>query len=79
MIQNQNELAETRKQLAHIEKALASLREDILPKNKRNFEVLSEGYVDQIEILQAEIDAYLGRTNGTIRDPAAKPVEQRTQ
>jgi hypothetical protein len=47
-----------RKQLALVEHALEDLRQDVLPKNKRNFEVFSEGYVDQIAELKAEIDSY---------------------
>lgn len=59
MIRNDEELQVVRKQLHRIEKALDSLREDVLTKNRRNFEILSEGYVDQIHELKEEIDAYL--------------------
>jgi hypothetical protein len=58
MITNDEALAVVREQLALAEHALDSLRREVLPRNKRNFEVLSEGYVDQIAELQAEIDAY---------------------
>lgn len=60
MIRNNEELQVVRKQLHRIEKALDSLRQDVLPKNRRNFEILSEGYVDQIQELKKEIDAYSG-------------------
>jgi len=56
MILNDEELKIVRKQLALIEDALASLRQRVT--NQRNFAVYSEGYVDQIAELQAEIDAY---------------------
>ena len=59
MICNDSELAVVRKQLAVIEHALEDLRQDVLPKNKRNFEVFSEGYVDQIAELKADIDRYM--------------------
>lgn len=60
MIRTTDELAVVQKQLARIEEALAALKESISPKNKANFEVLSEGYIDQIALLRAEIDTYLG-------------------
>lgn len=60
MIRNDEQMTIVRQQLGRIEDALASLRRDVLPKNKRNYEVMSEGYVDQIMALRAEIDAYLG-------------------
>ncbi|MCI0643239.1 MAG: hypothetical protein L0Y72_23270 [Gemmataceae bacterium] len=56
MIQNQEELTLVRKQLSRIEDALVSLRARL--KNERNFAIYSEGYVDQIAELKAEIDAY---------------------
>jgi hypothetical protein len=56
MILNDEELNVVRKQLALIEDALASLRQRVT--NERNFAVYSEGYVDQINELKAEIEAY---------------------
>jgi hypothetical protein len=58
MICDDEELKVVREQLALAKHALASLRRDLYPKNKRNFAVFSEAYVDQIAKLQAEIDAY---------------------
>lgn len=58
MIRNDEEFTVVRRQVSRIEEALASLREDMLPKNRQNFEVLSEGYVDQIAALKKEISAY---------------------
>ncbi len=60
MIRNDEELAVVRRQLALAEEALASLRAAVEPVNARNCEVLSEGYVDQIAGLQAEIREYQG-------------------
>lgn len=60
MIRNEDDLAVVRKQLILIEDALLSLRRDVLPKNKRNYEVFAEGYIDQIMALRAEIEEYLG-------------------
>jgi hypothetical protein len=58
MIENDEQLEVVREQLGRIQRALADLRRDVYPKNKRNFAVFSEAYVDQIAELQAEIDAY---------------------
>ena len=60
MIRNKDELMVVRKQLVRVEDALDSLRAEVLPKNARNFEVLAEGYVEQIQVLRADIEAYLG-------------------
>jgi hypothetical protein len=60
MIRNDDELLVVREQLSLVEEALAALRRDVLPMNKRNYEILSEGYVDQIAALKAELDAYVG-------------------
>lgn len=56
MIRNDEALAFLRKQLALMEHSLAELRREV--KNERNFQVLSEGYVDQIAELKAEIAKY---------------------
>ena len=59
MIRTNEEFEVVRKQLSRIQNALLSMRDWALPKNKRNYQVLVEGYVDQIDVLQADIDAYL--------------------
>ncbi|MCI0639232.1 MAG: hypothetical protein L0Y72_21315 [Gemmataceae bacterium] len=58
MIHNDGQLAVVQEQLALAEHALEALRREIEPRSKRNFEVHSEGYVDQLAELRAEIDAY---------------------
>jgi hypothetical protein len=58
MIKSQGDLQLVCDQLGRVEEALASLRSRVLPKNKRNFDVLSEGYVEMIDKLKAEIDEY---------------------
>jgi hypothetical protein len=67
MIESEEELKVVQMQLGRAQRALASLRQRV--KNERNFAVYSEGYVDQIAELQAEIDAYQsgkksGKRNG---------------
>ena len=61
MIRNDKELQVVLKQLGRAEEALAALRADVMPKNQRNFEILSEGYVDQVTALKADIDEYNSR------------------
>jgi hypothetical protein len=56
MILNDEDLRIVREQLGRAERALASLRSEIT--NERNFAVFSEAYVDQINDLKAEIEAY---------------------
>ena len=51
--------------LGCIERALASLREDLLPHNPKLYALLSEGDIDEIRELRSEIDAYLGLTPQT--------------
>jgi hypothetical protein len=59
MIHTNEQFEVVRQQLGRIQNALLSMRDRVLPKNKRNYQVLVEGYVDQIDLLQADIDAYL--------------------
>jgi hypothetical protein len=73
MIRTDEALAVQQKLLGNVERALESLRERVLPKNPRNFEMFSEAYVDEINLLKAEINEYLvwkrsqsTDTNGTI-------------
>jgi len=60
MIHTDEELTVVRKQLQRIEDALAALRRDVLPKNPNTYNLLAEGYLDQIAALQSEISAYPG-------------------
>ena len=61
MIRNDAELAAEQAALGHVQRALDSLRHKLLPHNPTNFAIYSEGYVEQIEILQSSIDEYLAR------------------
>jgi hypothetical protein len=68
MIESEEELEVVRAQLALAESALDSLRRRV--KNKRTFALYSEGPVDQIAELKAQIEAYkktakrTGKANG---------------
>ncbi|MBI2807420.1 MAG: hypothetical protein HYX68_20755 [Planctomycetes bacterium] len=59
MIRTEEELMVEQEALGNIERALESLRADVEPKNPRNFAVYAEAYLDQINMLKAEIDEYL--------------------
>lgn len=72
MIRNDDELAVVRKQLVRLAGALTALRRGVLPTNKHNYEVLSEGYVDQIAALRAKISEYRSGKDGTRRKRRAK-------
>ena len=74
MIRNDKELTAQQEALGHIERALDSLRERVLPKNPRNFAIYAEAYIDQINILKTEIDEYQARKNAKVLDTAATPT-----
>ncbi len=61
MIRNDAELAAEQEALGHVQRALDSLRHKLLPHNPTNFAVYSEGFIEQIEILQLQINDYLAR------------------
>jgi hypothetical protein len=69
VIRNDQELAAEVEALGHIERALESLRSKLMPHNPKNFALYSEGYVEQIDLLKSEIDAYLAKR--TARDEGA--------
>jgi hypothetical protein len=56
----QKEIELTREQLARAERALEAIRRDVLPVNEARYRLMAEGYVEQIQRLRTQIDAYLG-------------------
>ena len=60
MIDDDEELAITQKQLALVEGIVESWRQELLPHNPKNFAIYAEGAIEQAEILRAEINEYLG-------------------
>jgi hypothetical protein len=60
MIKNDAELMQTLEQLQRMYRALADLRQEVLPKNPRTFALMAEGPLDHIRRLQDGIDAYVG-------------------
>jgi hypothetical protein len=59
MIRNHAQLQQAIEQIEGLYKGLDALRADILPKNPRNFAIVAEGPLDEIEKLQAEISSYV--------------------
>ena len=60
MITNDAELSVVRQQLGRVEAALDSLRRDVKAKNENMYELLAGSYIDMLQSLRADIDAYLG-------------------
>jgi len=58
-IRNETQLHQAIEQIQVLCQAIDSLRADIFPKNPRNFAIMTEGPVDEIRKLQADIDAYI--------------------
>jgi hypothetical protein len=58
MIKNDSELRQTFEQLERMQRALATLRDDVLPVNPRLFAVMAEGPLDYIREFHDELEAY---------------------
>ena len=56
-IVNRNQLEHTQRQIAKLELALEEMKRDESP---RAYEMMSQGFVAQIEQMRREIDKYLG-------------------
>jgi len=61
MITNDEQLDQAVDRLGRMYRAMAALRAEVLPVNARQFPLMAEGPVDEIQRLQAQIDAYVGR------------------
>lgn len=64
MIENTDQLIQAIEQMGRMQRILESFRQDILPKNPKNFAVFAEGPLDEIRKLQAEIDDYITHLEG---------------
>jgi transcription termination factor NusB len=51
--------------MGRMQRVLESYRDEILAANPRNFAMLAEGPLEQIRQLQAQIDQYVRRLEGT--------------
>jgi hypothetical protein len=69
MITNDDQLQQAVEQLGRMCHALAALQAEVLPVNARQFVLMAEGPVEEIQRLQAQIDAYVGRMEGSGGSP----------
>ena len=60
MIENDEQLQVSYEALGDLYQVLASYRAKILAKNRRNYEVIAQGPLEEIRKIQGEIDDYLG-------------------
>jgi hypothetical protein len=58
MIANAEQFQQTLEQLERMYRALALLRQDVLPQNPRQFAVLAEAPLDHVRRLQEELEQY---------------------
>jgi hypothetical protein len=58
VIKNESELRPTFEQLERMQRALASLRDDVLPVNPKLFAVMAEGPLDYIREFHDDLEAY---------------------
>jgi len=58
MIRNDTELRQTFEQLDRMQRALAMLRDEVLPVNPRLFAVMAEGPLDYVREFYDELEAY---------------------
>jgi len=63
-IRNSLELQASQQWLSGMERILEGLRQTLLPKNPKLYELMSERYVEEIVKVRREIDDYLGIETG---------------
>jgi hypothetical protein len=68
MIQDDEQLEQTRAAIAHLESALAALKRDVLPVNPARFALMAEPAVDQIRELRAQVEEYVGMTSAVSQE-----------
>src|SRR5438552_10717954 len=63
MIQNDEQLNQTRVAIAHLEAAVASLKREVLPLNPARIAIMAKPAVDQIRELRSGVEEYVGVTS----------------
>ena len=61
MITKDDQLQQAVEQLGRMYRALAALRAEVLPVNARQFALMAEWPIEEVQRLQAQIDAYVGQ------------------
>jgi hypothetical protein len=62
MIENDNQLNQTRLAINDLESAMAALKRDVLPLNEERFAVMAEPIVEHIRELRQQVEEYVGIT-----------------
>jgi hypothetical protein len=79
MIENDDQLNQTRLAIADLESAMAALKRDVLPLSAECFAVMAEPIIDHIRELRQQVEEYFGITAAMqvwqLRD--ASPAEVR--
>lgn len=65
MIENDDQLNQTRLAIADLESAMAALKRDVLPLNAERFAVMAEPVIEHIRELRQEVEEYVGITVAT--------------
>ncbi|MET0461779.1 MAG: hypothetical protein ABW007_01440 [Chitinophagaceae bacterium] len=63
MIENEEQLQQTRLAIINLESALASLNREVLPINPQRFILMAEPVIDQIRELRQQVEEYIGLTS----------------
>lgn len=62
MIENDEQLNQTRLAIADLESAMAALKRDVLPMSAERFAVMAEPVVEHIRELRQQVEEYVGIT-----------------
>lgn len=62
MIENEEQLTQTRLAINDLESALAALKREVLPLNPERFALMAEPIVDHIRELRSQVEDYVGMT-----------------
>ena len=73
MIADDEELRETQQQVARFEGGLLALRNDLIDKHPAWFRLMGSGYVEEIDMLRARIDEYIGAKAARESSPESSP------
>jgi len=65
MIENDDQLNQTRGAIADLESAMAALKRDVLPLSAERFAVMSEPVIEHIRELRQQVEEYVGITAAT--------------
>ena len=62
MIENDDQLNQTRLAIADLESAMAALKRNVLPLSAERFDVMAEPIIDHIRELRQQVEEYVGIT-----------------